>query len=278
MRAQNLTISMPYMGCDKNCPYCVSKITGGIQTNRDLMFRNANKTLNFARAAQVTSVMLTGKGEPFLNYGDVLHFTRMFSEFPMEIQTNGLWLSQRLSDYTMRNLYEAGMNVIAVSIDNPHIAQCAKVGDIVREAHKYGMLVRVTFNVTKLLNCEEYPATFESLISICHNWGVNQMTCRNIVSPNHTEETKQSKWIKEFVDVGMYDRIRDQMDKACKSKGFLVRVLPHGSKVYDYEGIAVSYSDYCIQDSNNTDDIRSLIYQEDGHLYTSWNSNASILF
>jgi len=299
MRAQSLTISVPYNGCDKNCPYCVSKITGTIKTNRDLMVRNANKVLNFARSAQVTSVLITGKGEPFRNFGDVLYFTRLFAEFPVEVQTNGLWLSQQVQNDAQNlfrpftYLYEAGMNVIAVSVDDPFSwpslgpRNHTDVGKITQEAHQCGMLVRVTFNVTKMLNeglnegligNDSHPATFKSLMRLCHDWNVDQMTFRNIVSPNHTKETPQTKWIKKFVDPNMYERIKNEMDEACASSGFLIRVLPHGSKVYDYEGVAVSYSDYCIQDSNNTDDIRSLIYQEDGHLYTSWNSNASILF
>ena len=58
----------------------------------------------------------------------------------------------------------------------------------------------------------------------------------------------------------------------------LIRVLPFGAEVYDIGGIAVTWLDECVQERNNTNDIRSLIYQEDGHMYSSWDSLASILF
>jgi hypothetical protein len=48
--------------------------------------------------------------------------------------------------------------------------------------------------------------------------------------------------------------------------------------VRDVGGIAVTFFEYCVQDSNGEDDIRSLIYNQDGHLYTTWNSPASMIF
>ena len=42
--------------------------------------------------------------------------------------------------------------------------------------------------------------------------------------------------------------------------------------------ILVTIIDYCIQEYNNTEDIRSLIYHQDGYMYTSWDKPASILF
>ena len=58
----------------------------------------------------------------------------------------------------------------------------------------------------------------------------------------------------------------------------VIRKLPYGATIYDIGGIAVTWFDYCIQDAHGVDDIRSLIFQEDGHLYTAWDSPASILF
>jgi len=271
MRANNLTISIPSKGCDKNppCPYCVSKITGGVETNLALMERNIKKVLLLAKISQVSSVLLTGKGEPFLS-SYLLSFIDIFKEFSVEVQTNGIWLNKNLGE--IKNLYDMGLNVIAISVDNI-TSDYVKI--IAEEAHKYGIVVRVTFNITNMLPTD---INFLKLIDLCKNWSVNQMTLRNITTPNHTEETDQSKWIKKNVDPEMYNRLIKEFKEGCREKGFLVRSLPYGAMVYDYFGLSVSYSDYCIQDKNNSEDIRSLIFQEDGHLYTSWNSKASILF
>ncbi len=46
--------------------------------------------------------------------------------------------------------------------------------------------------------------------------------------------------------------------------------LPYGAMLYMYDDISVTYFNYCIQDNHNENDVRSLIFHEDGHLSTSW--------
>lgn len=283
MKAQNLTICIPNKGCDKNCPYCISKITGKTSPNHQLMRANLKKVIRIARAAQVNSVMLTGKGEPFLNSEAVLEFTGAFSEYPMEVQTNGQWLREH-ARIILPTLREMGLDIISISVDNMN----EPLTGLITEIHKNNMICRVTFNVTLMLVNDsdiwqvDHPArglSFKSLIKRCNEWGVDQMTLRNVVSPtNFKGLCKQVYWINENTDPRMYEWLREDMKDACKMKGRLLRTLPLGARVYEYEGIAVSYSDYCIQDYNNDNDIRSLIYDEDGHLYTSWDTKASILF
>lgn len=272
MRANNLTISVPYEGCDKACPYCVSKCTGFVKKDRDLMLRNVPKVLTMARLGQVSSVMITGKGEPCLNINDVLLFCDKFREFPLELQTNGIYLSE--NQYMIGTLANNGMNVIAVSADE---FGGTPIELMSKEIHKHGMLLRMTFNVTNNTYAGG-EVTFQRLLDYCIKHGVDQLTVRNIVAPNYVEETAQTKWIKEKVDHDLYMKIMMEMDKTCKESGHRIRILPQGSVVYDIKGVSISYSNYCIQDENDTDDIRSLIFQEDGHMYTSWNSNASKLF
>ena len=81
-----------------------------------------------------------------------------------------------------------------------------------------------------------------------------------IASNSNDEQYKKMMW--EVKEIGHH----------------VVRKLPYGAVVYDIDGIAVTGFDYCVQDQNNNEDIRSLIFMEDGHVYTSWNSKASILF
>jgi hypothetical protein len=90
-------------------------------------------------------------------------------------------------------------------------------------------------------------------------------------------DSATAKWINENVDPEQYVRLFDEMKAACTLHGRFLRQLHFGPSVYAYRGVSVSYSDYCIQDSNVGEDIRSLIFLEDGHLYTSWNSTASAI-
>jgi molybdenum cofactor biosynthesis enzyme MoaA len=272
MKANNLTISIPYKGCDKNCKYCVSKITGSIKTNRGQMFCNLHKVINLARMSQVSSVLLTGKGEPFLNFKDVIIFLGAFREFPLEIQTNGLWLSHHLN--RLPTLAESGLNVIALSMDECSQETQDRVKKLSEATHKAGMILRVTFNVTN----KQALSSFRTLLNMCKTFNVDQLTLRNVMTPHHSSETAQSRWIKDNVDPKLYPKLGQEMRDMCNEKGHHIRSLPYGAEVYDLEGIAVSFSNYCLQDDNNTEDIRSLIFQEDGHVYSSWNSKASILF
>jgi molybdenum cofactor biosynthesis enzyme MoaA len=248
-----------------------------MKSNVKLMNRNLEKVLNLARTSQVSSVLLTGKGEPFLNLDEVVFFVRTFREFPLEIQTNGIWLSQNLAK--VETLVDLGLNVVAVSVDNCDFSPIGTMPfeNMVRVLHDNGMLCRVCFNVTNKFAIVP-RLNFGDLLCLMSYVRADQFTLRNIVVPNFTKETPQSKWIKENVDPDLYPRLASELKEMCQAKGQLLRNLPYGAKVYQLDDIAVSYSDYCIQDSNNMDDIRSLIFQEDGHVYSSWNSRASAIF
>jgi MoaA/NifB/PqqE/SkfB family radical SAM enzyme len=231
-----------------------------------------------ARMSQVSSVLITGKGEPCLNIGSVLDFTHKFREFPVELQTNGIWLSKNLAH--VEELATTGMNVIAVSVD--HLR--TNYEDLSKAIHKAGMLFRVCFNIInnghlrREHQLSDTIVPFADLLYLARIWGADQLTLRKIVAPNHTKETSQSKWIAENCDPLVYIRLVNEMKEMCQERGHHLRSLPYGAEVFDLNGVAVSYSDYCVQDDNNTEDIRSLILQEDGHVYTSWNSTASTLF
>jgi len=271
MRASNLTISIPYAGCDKNCPYCVSQMTGLIKPNVDLMFRNISKVRTLASAAQVTNVLFTGKGEPCLNFKDLAFFLRKFNDFPCELQTNGILLNERL--WNVQSLRTSGLDIVAISIDN--INQFSQYNKLFAMIKKVGMTSRVTLNITKKI-----PETirFDDIIEYCKFYNVDQLLLSNVVIPRGVGISKYTEWIANNTNPAQYDRMVEQMVTALAEEGTFLRSTEFGMKIWDYRGISVTSSDYCIQDSNKNNDIRSLIFLEDGHLYTSWASNASRIF
>jgi sulfatase maturation enzyme AslB (radical SAM superfamily) len=272
MIASNVAVCVPNKGCNKNCPYCVSRITGMMESNTELMKAHIRKVKKLADAAQVFCILLTGKGEPTCNIKMTEFLIEAFSEYSVELQTNGIILGNDLT--YLGHLHTLGLNTIAISIDdlsdfNP---------DLLNAIHETGMLSRVSFNVTNKLHlkgCSYQDLSFHDLIGICKTAHVDQMTLRNIVVPNNTKRTKETQWIENNVDSSVYRKIEEQMIKSCEKDGQLIMQLPYGALVYGYEGIAVSYSQYCVQDHNKGEDIRSLIFQENGHCYTSWASEAS---
>jgi len=247
-------------------------MTGFVQSDFQLMIKNAKKVLTVARTAKVSSVLLTGKGEPMLNVGDTMRMIEDFNEYPLEIQTNGLVLSK---DYTLIELLaEVGVNTISISIDNMETFKSFR--NLYSKILACRMSVRICFNVTTDVDWGK-EQSLKKIIAMCQRVGIRQLLIRSLTIPNRAVDTPESKkaqkWIKAFGYP--YNKVDEQFKKIKKN---LIRVLNHGAGIYDVNGIAVSFSDYCIQEVNNTEDIRSLIFLEDGHLYTSWNSKASLLF
>ena len=297
MKAQNLTISIPDAGCDKNCPYCVSKMTGSMRPNITLMRRNAEKVRNIA---DVSSVLFTGKGEPMLNFEDLLFFMKQFQHLPTELQTNGLRLlklseakmrttmypsnhlsSSSVLDSRLETLIDCGLDVMAISIDK--MEQFEELRPVFDTVVSNGLVLRIAMNITDMLLAKpgmyDSVKVAESIVRAALSAGAHQLLLRRVTIPTGTPESKYTEWIDKHVPYHMFENISSALLAMIEYEGCArpIRVYPH-VKVYDYKGLSISLSDYCIQDAHGEGDLRSLIFQEDGHVYTSWNSKASILF
>ena len=87
-----------------------------------------------------------------------------------------------------------------------------------------------------------------------------------------------SNWIAKNAPDHLYNDLTELVRRQVKQEGRLIRSLKNGIQIWDIDDVAVATSDYCIQERDEGDNLRSLVYQEDGHLYTGWGSRASILF
>lgn len=265
-----LTISLPSNGCNKYCPYCISQMTGPIETNRGLMRQNIEKVKTIAKAAGVTSVLITSKGEPLLNMPDLKCITQKFKDWPLELQTNGIELHK--DDYKLHDICNSlSLNVIAISIDN--LTQMHTYYKLVKlMKSQYNIIVRFTVNISDLLG---ENITFKQLLRECKMADINHLTIRRISIPNGNK----NNWIENHKCDELYYKIVQEISSYIQ-ENFLsyIRSTNYGMKIYNIDEIAVAYSDNCIQEQNQDENIRSLIFQEDGHLYTTWNSKASILF
>ena len=270
MKANSLSISVPYKGCNKkktdvcyNC--CISKITGFVENSNfnNMVFRS-RKVVKFAEMAGVTSVIVTGKGEPSLNMEAVSYFGSVFSSFPLELQTNGLFLIKNLD--TVDEL-AFSYDTIAISIDD--IEKIQEFSQVFQRIHKNGMTSRIT-----VLLHDKNLIDPETFIRYCKTFGIDQISFRKITIPNNVQITKEKiehiKWIEKNVTEDHVDTFLDYLRELIENKGHLVRKLPFGATLYNVDGISVTYFDYCIQDDSGDEDIRSLIFHEDGHLSTSW--------
>ena len=134
------------------------------------------------------------------------------------------------------------------------------------------MTVRLCVNITRKIS---QNLTFNSLVTLCVNCGVEQLLLRQITKPKHAPESKYTEWIDQFTSADQYAKLEGQMDQYLKKFGRLLRTTAFGMEIWEYRGLSISKSSYCIQDTNHNEDIRSLIFMEDGHLYTNWDTKAS---
>jgi len=272
MRAQNLTVSVPAEECDKNCGYCISKITWQTEPDQVLVQRNMPKVKRVAKASSIDNVLITSKREPFVNYDRMLWMLHQFSDYWSELQTNGLILMKRPVK-SAQELYRAGLNVLAISIDK--MKSLNRLSETLEILTSHKITIRICINVTKMISdLFTFDEIMRNVISVGN---VNQVLFRNINYPSNADKNNPAvKWINENVNPQHYQNYINQMlDMKLKQ----IRLIPQtGSAIFSYKGISICFSDYCIQESNEYDNIRSLIFQDNGHLYTSWSDPASILF
>ena len=270
MKANNLTVSIN-APCRKNCPYCVSRMTFFPKTNDDLFQRNLEKAVNLAHIHGVNSVLITSKGEPLQRLDYVKNIAEYFKAFPLEIQTNGEML---IGMGVLDMLYFAGINTIAISVDS--MAAIKTLEPVYSMIAGYGFNLRLTIIISDLWQEKD----IRPVLDYCVINGIRQLTFRMVTVPEICRVDERSeatvKWIEENTKKSQKEFF-ESLSVFANSEN-LVRELPFGPKVYSAMGVAVTIMPYCLQEYNNTEDIRSLIYHQDGHMYTSWDKPASILF
>ena len=285
IRAENLTISIPTFGiaCKKNCPYCISKMTVPIKESPRVFIRNLGMAESFANRAGVMSMLLTSKGEiiqdPFREGSESFDLAlsvliHVGNGIPRELQTNGAFLLTDEWKDILRMLANADLNTLAISVDRA--AQIPPLMDRVVEVKREfpELLIRLTFNMSDMLG-EQYLKT-TMLRALAEVAMVDQVTFRVLSVPSRLspETDGISQWIQGHAMTSQ----QVANDMIWLRRETPVRIMPDGATIYDINGLSICYSEYCIQEASQGYDTRSLIYQANGHLYTSWNSKATILF
>lgn len=279
MKASSLSVCIPVgdkdgFFCNKNCPYCISKMTGFTKRNEVAYWRNlTSKVKHVADLAQVNSVIITGKTEPLLDLHTLYCVCNELSQYPLELQTNGILLNGKI----ITELAVRGVNTIAVSVDDlehiPYFKQWQQA------CSTQGITLRATINLTNQVlrmgpDDIDYRELAITIVKSLKESGVDQVSFRKVTIPNHALDTPESweaqKWINENTNDEWVNTFLHGFDLLLKCRGTLVSELPFGAKVYMYEGVSCTTFGHCIQEKNDTDDIRSLVYYEDGHLSTSW--------
>ena len=281
MRAASLSVCVPYQGCNKNCPYCVSKMTGLPDDDEtDLVphfIQKLSKAKYMAQATAVSNVLITGKGEPLLNMDIVRMISSVFRGMPLEIQTNGILLAD--DPLVIPNLALYGLDTVAISVDS--IEQIENLADVIARLNEYHLTVRLSINLLDRITTKITP---REIILECRDLGVHQVSFRQVTIPTHkimlTKESFDAQlWIMDNVTTENERKFFLNYKNLLDELGIYVKKLPFGAFIHMVYGVSCTHLDNCIQEVSASDDIRSLIYWPDGHMSTSWyGSNYGRLF
>jgi molybdenum cofactor biosynthesis enzyme MoaA len=294
VKIQTLSIVVGGSACNAKCPYCVSKLTGctaGItagQKPMEINKRNFDIACNFSKQSNVSTVLLTGKGEPLLYQNHITRYLEMLEkwDFPfIELQTNGI-LIKEIDSNILKMWYDAGLTTISLSCvhwlakrNKTVFGHLVQLTHLIQKLHKIGFSVRIS--------CVMIDGQVDSLTRVlafvkwCKARGVEQFTIRPVGNISEAEagddEVKQGvrRWILNHESFKKYVWQIEQW-LANPQNATRLLTLAHGAKVYDVNGQNISWNS-CLTRSDNPDDIRQLIFSSDGHLRYDWVKEGAIL-
>ena len=281
MKANSLSINIPSKRCTKNCPYCISKMTGRLEysgCDNPKFVGNIRKVRTVSMMTGINSVIITGKGEPTDNLDAIFRVVTHLRDFPIELQTNGQKLQADDGTKILEDLSQY-VNTIAISVGSKKELSDLLAGDFVETVHRFGLTLRVTANLSDMW---VWTHSLFEIIDICRVKMVDQLSFRKLSIPEFPVDTEEAKDTIAYIE-----RITNlkHAEKLLKSFGAelvlnshesthdirFIRNLNFGASIYMVDGVSVSWFDNCIQETNvDSDEIRSLVYWEDGHLSTSW--------
>ena len=284
MKIQTFSVVVGGKKCNATCPYCVSKMTGkeGCCTEKveDINMRNFHKACKFAKMSGVSTVLLTGKGEPTLYPEHIKKYIEVLNDydFPfIELQTNGILLKEL--SLQLAEWYHLGLTTVSLSCAHYDTFRNKDIigEDFVSLENNIKLLHRIGFSVrVSCVMVKGYIDNISRVIGftdICRKWGVEQFTVRPVSLPLYKDHnTKVSEWAEEHLISQAY--IERYFDGSSKTQ--LLLELAHGAKVYDYDGQNISINT-CLTESSNPDEVRQLIFFPDGHLRYSWVYDGAII-
>ncbi len=295
MKIETLSVIAGSTACNARCPFCVSKMTPecGVELKRSRFnLRNFEKVCRLAELSGVTTMMITGKGEPTLDPDQITEYLEAAQrfEFPLiEMQTNGISIAERPEHYApyLKRWYELGLNTIALSIVHfdpeenrriylPYKKEYIDLSKLIETLHGFGFSVRLTCIMTRdrigSIN------KVKQLINFARVNKVEQLTLTPVNKPadfSDDNDAERQAWLwteKNHIDPEDFDGIKHYIERV----GAHLLTLPHGAKVFDIGGQNVCLNN-CLSVNPDPEKMRNLIFFPDGHVRYYWQHPGAIL-
>lgn len=283
MKIQTYTVVVGNEACNARCPYCIAKMTPKNNVCKEIKWRGFHKGVEFAKLHNVSTVLLTGKGEPTLFPDLIDSYLDKLSGFPfVELQTNGLVLQEEVYEKRLKSWYWKGLTTVVLSVAHYDSKKNDEVfgwkGEksldlvaLIKKLHEIGFSVRIS--------CLLLEGYIDSLIEVDNlvNWAkeheVEQLTIRELGSPENSADKEATQWIRKHKLLS--NKVED-IREIIECEGTELMRLVHGATIYDYYDQNLCFTNALTLDSND-ETIRQLIFFPDGHLRYDWQYKGAIL-
>lgn len=250
-------------------------------------WHNFKKACLLAKMSNVSSVLITGKGEPTLYPNQVTAFLEKLNEaeFPIiDLQTNGIKFMEEPKKYDayLKTWHDLGLSVIAISIVHykpeknrqiytPGKKEYYDLAKLVEKLHNFGFSVR--FSVTMINGYTDNPKEVASMIEYARSLRIEQLSLRPVAMPYQSESPKYADATsKLLLTAKKITAISKYLDKV----GHPLVTYGHESVVYDVDGQNVSLTN-ALTIKPLSEDIRQMIYFPDGHIRFDWQYKGAII-
>lgn len=294
MNIQSISVCVPANKCINNCKFCCSKMHTADYDNcfdGDLALfgnymKDARVRLEFARDNGCNSCMLTGNNEPQQNK----NFLRVFGELNaslskpfrnIEMQTTGATIDESMLKFLREYVGVTTISISVACLDDDAtnrelidtLDKNLNLSKLCREIKACGMNLRLSLNVTDhILVKHDYNE--ESIFNLCKEYGADQITFRKMWAPDATSE--QGKWIAE--NSKKVDALIASIKEVVTKNGRYLDTLEYGADRYDYLDFSIAIDEDSMAQEVNKNAIKYLILRPNGHLYSKWDSKASLIF
>lgn len=289
MKIHTLSIIAGTTACNASCPYCISKMTpkqGICMKEPEVNWRNFGKACRLAQISGVTTVLMTGKGEPTLFPEQITGFLENMKKFDfplVELQTNGILFEKHPKKFEkyLDEWYNLGLTMIAISVvhydkeKNARIfspkAEYPELENLIKNLHKHRFSVRLS--CTMIRDYIDSLREVKKMIKYAKKWNVEQLSIRKLATPLKTKDREVFRWAnKHLIGKANLKKIKQFLDK----HGHKIMTLAHGASIYDVDGQNVCLTD-ALTIKPESDNLRQIIFFPDGHLKFDWQFPGAVL-
>ena len=290
MKFKMFSVLVGSEACIANCPFCVSREDPRPDNlvQCPINWRNLRIAANLANRSNVDTVMITSRGEPLLFPKQISEYLVHLKEFNfpfIELQTNGILLGKNKDKYDkyLREWYQNGLTTITISVVSHKRELNQKnyfqnkqdyidLVELIDYLHELKFCVRLTCVCCK--DTMDSREKVEEFIQFAKKHKVEQVTLRPVNDEYRRDSAHQ--WI---LKNKLTDKNKKDIMDYLEEKGTRLLVLDRIGTIYDVEGQNVLFSVPLTKYTRDTnpENLRNLIFFQDGHIRYEWEMEGGIL-